>query len=218
MPKKLFLFVSLTLFLGFVYFSYLVSKETFNQLDFDTTVKLQDHLSRHFDLPFSIFSILGTVEVTGVVWVVSSLWVLFKKQFWAFLGLAFFPISMFFEVFGKLFVYHPEPPHFFYRGVLEGALPKYYIGTNYSYPSGHMTRTTFLLSFLIIYLSLRMKSKIRILFQLGLVGFFIAMFVSRIYLGEHWLSDVIGGSLLGTSLGILSGLAVPKKGLLTQSV
>lgn len=210
MPRKKLLFtLSAALFLAFVYFSFLVSKERFVQIDFDTTVKLQDHISRKWDLPFSLLSIIGSVEITGFIWSIIFLTLLIRRYWLTVASLFLFWGSMAFEVFGKLFVYHPGPPFLFYRGVFKFVFPSSYAHTDYSYPSGHLTRTSFLVSFLIIFLFFKVSPSKRIFTQLGLAVFLLFMAISRVYLGEHWTTDVIGGTLLGSAVGTLTALTIP---------
>lgn len=209
--KGLLFLISLVLFLSFVYFSYLVSKEIFTQFDFDTTVKLQDRLPSKVDLPFSVLSIIGSIEITGLLWLGLFIFSILKRYWLTVITLPLFLAAHVLELFGKLYLHHPAPPFFMYRGVIENNLPKFHVHTDYSYPSGHMMRTAFLISFLFVFLYLKLNFWQRIILQLGLLGFLTAMAVSRVYLGEHWFTDVIGGSLLGVSLGIFTAITVPTK-------
>lgn len=211
LSKKFLAVCAVFLFLVFIYYSYLVAKEKFTQLDFDLTVKLQDKIPKKLDLPFSFFSVLGSTEVTGLIWLIILIFLLFKR-FW-FTALSFFllPVALAIEVFGKLFVHHPAPPFLFYRGLLEVNLPLHFSQTDYSYPSGHETRTAFLIAFLVCYFLFRKKYSNQLIIQPILLGFLFVMTISRIYLGEHWTTDVIGGFLVGISFGILSGITVPRK-------
>ncbi len=190
----------------------MVAKEKFTQFDFDMTVKLQNHISRRFDFLFSILSVIGSLEITGIIWVIMTGYVLIRKFFWTFLTMFLLPFALALELFGKTFVYHPAPPFLFYRGVIDfNFLPSTYIQTDYSYPSGHMTRTAFLVVFLMAYFHFRLSTKYQLPLQIGLTIFIILMGVSRIYLAEHWTTDVVGGILIGAATGLFCGLTVPKK-------
>ncbi len=214
MPSKKiqFLVSSLVLFFSFIYFSFLVAKEKFTQFDFDMTVKFQDKIPRRFDLPFSYFSITGLAEVTALIWL-GILIVIVIKRFWIASAIFFFSfwIGLAIEVYGKVFVFHPSPPHFMYRGVIELQLPQYYVHSDYSYPSGHVYRTAFLVSFLLSWAYLRKSSAVFVTSLLVLGGYLSVMIISRVYLGEHWSTDVLGGALLGMSFGLFSGAFIPFK-------
>lgn len=206
------LLISALLFVSFVVFSYFVHKKIFTSFDFDTTVKLQDRLPHKLDLPFTILSLLGTAEVTTIIWVGLAIFVLLKRWWLTFISMGLFPFSIFLEIFGKVFVYHPAPPLFMYRGLFNFSLSKYYIHTDYSYPSGHVTRTTFIITFLMLVFLARLKNKkIQTLLILSLFGLLILMMLSRVYLAEHWTTDVVGGFLLGSSFGIISGITTFKR-------
>lgn len=209
--KLLVVALACLLFLSFIVFSFFTAKEKFSHLDFDTTVKLQNHVPKKYDMIFSLLSVVGSPEITGLVWIACLLLVFLKRFWWTVSALFLFLGSAFFEIFGKLFLFHPGPPKMFFRGVLEVNFPSHYIQTNYSYPSGHLTRISFILSFVLLWFILRGSNTGKFWAKLGFIIGMASMVISRIVLGEHWLSDVIGGILLGTSLGLLAGITLPQK-------
>lgn len=203
------LLVSIVFITFFTYFSYTVAKEKWTKIDFDNTVKLQDHISRRFDKYFTYFTLLGSAEVTVGFCLIMAVLSLFKLRILPVLGwLMVIPASMG-EIFGKLILFHPGPPVFLHRSILPTNLPIFYVHTDFSYPSGHMTRTFFIITVLACVVIFQPRKHFnKIVSMTMLIGLAILMGITRVYLGEHWTSDVIGGSILGLAFGCFASVLI----------
>lgn len=195
----------IVVFLAFVFFSYTVEQGALKQFDFDAIVWLQKVISRHFDVPLSLFSLLGSFEVATLVFLL--IWFR-RRKLNKFYVLFCYGLLHGIELIGKQFIVHLGPPFLFYRYALDFIFPSTHVKPGFSYPSGHAARTAFLSAIILLFIlrSKKLSPLAKRLSTLSLLGFDLVMFTSRVYLGEHWASDVIGGGLLGASLGLLAAL------------
>jgi len=124
---------------------------------------------------------LGNIEVTGAAAaiVAASIWRHSRRR--AATVLLAFAAATAIETALRIWLRHPSPG---------GILSAYYYTPENSYPSGHALRTVFVAVSAGYCLSSR---------WMLFAGLALALLVSlsKIYLGNHWLSDVAGGAALG---------------------
>lgn len=149
---------------------------------------------RSLDILFRNYTIIGDGIFSVVVFL---LLVLFKRITLAVQVIVTYLLSGMAAQLIKNIIAAPRPKvffsaneyHYFIEGVTHGGLN--------SFPSGHTT-SAFALATLFCLHSTSNK-------QAGLGYFFIALMVgySRIYLGQHFLQDVVAGAVLGTLSAML---------------
>jgi len=194
----------------FTIFSWTVKQGAFRNNDFAFTVKVQEAIDKSPRLRLSRmvgevmegstffaspeFSVVVIVGITVIAMIKK------KKNRWTVLAIpVFFGLLILAEIYGKTVVHHPAPPFFMIKNPTS-VFPKYYINEQFSYPSGHAARAIFLA---LVVLSLTMKQWSdgtirRNILVAAVLGIYVGLVsLSRIYLGHHWVSDIVGGLLLG---------------------
>lgn len=175
----------------------LVAKQITRPMDFAFMQLIQSFAFKELDYGMDFFTLIGSVEFSSFALLVVT-WYLYRKYDWpgAFLYLFFFMALSGVECIWKFIVPYTAPGPEFSRYALK--LGFFNVLTPYSFPSGHVFRSVFLLG--IWYQRLSQKpasSNGNSLFQRALIASLILIVgASRVYLGYHWLSDVIGGYLL----------------------
>lgn len=203
------------------------------EVDLAFTVKLQEKIDNSSRLRLSRFvgevmegsSFLAspTVSVIFVIFITAINFIAYKTPTRKLLSLTIplaFTLLIFTEIYGKSVVEHPAPPFFLLKNPTT-IFPKYHVWEDFSYPSGHAARATFIAissySLFLIHNSLFRQKRSHLLIAIGLGIYVLLISVSRIYLGHHWLSDVFAGWLLGAGWGIFAFRQISHPGLIKIS-
>ena len=175
------------LLLAFFALAALVGVGAFNSLDHQLLRAFQSIASVPLDWGMALVSLLGAVEVTLPLVLLICLFDRDATLIDRWLPLAIVLALNALEFGAKLVIAHHPPSSL--RGIKLG----FGLVTRGAFPSGHMLRATFVYGLI----ADRFGGRRKALVWLIVAVFLVVLGFSRVYLGDHWPDDVVGGVLLG---------------------
>jgi membrane-associated phospholipid phosphatase len=177
-------------------------------IDLGISRKIQQHQSVTLDHFMTFISLFGTMPYSAItVGMVALIFFIFKRRKEALFTLLT-ALSGLVSSLTKMLINRPRPAKDLVR-IIE-------ITREQSFSSGHTLFYTVFFGFLIIVMG-NLKS-INYYLRMGIISLSAAMILlvpfSRIYLGAHWFTDVLGGAMLGVlCLLVLGYFYLPKKNI-----
>jgi len=182
---------TLPLLIFFILLSILAFLIPYFQLDVSISHTIQSINSPLFSQTMSFVSYLGNLPLMVFTVATVSLFLFFtgrRKE--AIIGSLSTALATLSGSLIKLLIGRPRPTSALVRVAT--------VLSDKSYPSGHVLAFTVFFGFLFYLLMQKTKLKLRDKFFFLILSLLIASIgISRIYLGAHWASDVLGGYLLG---------------------
>lgn len=175
----------------FIALSALVTVGALRQIDRATLDLVQSVSAPWLDLFSSLVGIFGQAEVTGGIALGLAVARLRHRLRDAWVPLLIAGVAAI-EVVVKSVVAQPAPPHELSRTV--ELVPFVHVAFAGAFPSGHVARTAFLVG-------------VTRLPKWLAVAALALMMVTRVYLADHWPSDVLGGLLLGVLVAQVAAVA-----------
>ena len=178
----------------------LVGSRWLAPFDLQTTLLLQHWGRSWLDWLLFAFTLIGSIESTTLIaaWLGWRHWRAGRRRTAVVLWSVFATMTLV-EVFLKFHLPQSHVPAAFNRSPRRGFL-LVHVPTPYVFPSGHTLRSVFLFGYVgEAVVGGRPRAAWRRVAQALLVVTMVMIGVGRIYLGDHWASDVVGGSLLAAT-------------------
>ena len=151
----------------------------------------QDHHNPVVTDFMEVFTLIGSSWIVFSLAIILAGSMLLLRQYREGLVSTGVPLIMLLSPLLKLMIDRPRPPV-----ELVGIVNQHH--QNLGFPSGHAFQAVMLFGFLIFFTSIFIKRKwLSLTIQILLVFLILAISISRIYLGEHWPSDVLGSYVIG---------------------
>lgn len=192
--KKLMALVIAVILVGFTALSLFVVADPVDMLDENFSHKIQSYQSPSLDIVMKLISWFGYFPGSIIMVALAAIVFLIFKYKREALFMLFTAVSGLVSTILKIIVNRPRPT--------EKVVHIFRKATEQSFPSGHTL-------FYVVYfgfLSLLMMQLKSIPMLIRVVVFCCSVFLiftipfSRIYLGAHWFTDVVGGALVGIIL------------------
>lgn len=191
MPKSRRLFLSFLLLISFILLAIFVSRNPINSFDINISRFVQKSQHPTLDSIMIFVSAFGNVSVAFVCMLITALifWIFkYKREALFVMAISFTGVITF--SLKRLFS-RPRPTDE-YVTLIESY-------KNHSFPSGHTLSYIVFFGFL-IFLMQQLKdipTYLRNIISIFSYFMFIVGPISRIYLGAHWFTDILGGVLIG---------------------
>lgn len=182
--------LALVSFMGFLFISINVyyggSLTLFNEPLFNFLQSINTQNASEF---FTVMTLPGETRIIYTIGILVALGLAFKKQWRSSLFLFILMITTGIAIgFSKWLIHSTRPGGFSI------------IDLSYSYPSGHSAFTLSILGFITFLTAKQLSQKWQwIPYTLGSIIITLICF-SRLYLGAHWLSDIVGSIFLGFTI------------------
>lgn len=176
----------------------LVTARATGGVDLRVTTAIQGASASWLDAIASVHTVVGHVAVTLPLAAMLAIFVRRRSRGRAWIGPLFILATLAIEVVLKFAVAHPPPPNDMTR-MVSGADLLWDTVPPYAFPSGHVARVTFLA---VVLGSLIGSPRYRV----AAVAFVAFSVFARVYVGDHWISDTLGGLGLGALVGSIAVL------------
>ena len=174
------------------------SANAVSNLDISIFTLMREMRNAPADEIMIVITMLGDAVVMAMLSVVIIAWLIWRKANRAAIAAAIAIVAAkLFEIVMKFGIQRPRPTDMNYGG------PELF-----SFPSGHATMAAVIFGVLAVLVSHSMGRWGRALVYGVCASAVVSIGYSRVYLGAHWLSDVVAGLLFGTVIAASFGVAV----------